>query len=57
MMCFYFGEAQVKQLHKDWDSYLSQTLLYIPSVLHIVYTNMLGNVYRTVAQSLTEFGK
>uniref|UniRef100_H2M9L6 Anoctamin n=1 Tax=Oryzias latipes TaxID=8090 RepID=H2M9L6_ORYLA len=55
MMCFYWGEAQVKQLHKDWDSYLSQTFLYIPSVLHIVYTNMLGNVYRNVAQALTEF--
>lgn len=55
MMCFYWGEAQVKQLHKDWDSLLSQALLYIPSVLHIVYTNMLGNVYRNVAQSLTEY--
>uniref|UniRef100_A0A3P9HPG6 Anoctamin n=1 Tax=Oryzias latipes TaxID=8090 RepID=A0A3P9HPG6_ORYLA len=55
MMCFYWGEAQVKQLHKDWDSYLSQSFLYIPSVLHIVYTNMLGNVYRNVAQALTEF--
>ncbi|XP_013770959.1 anoctamin-10 [Pundamilia nyererei] len=55
MMCFYWGEAQVKQLHKDWNSLLSQALLYIPSVLHIVYTNMLGNVYRNVAQSLTEY--
>lgn len=57
MMCFYWGEAQVKQLHKDWNSLLSQALLYIPSVLHIVYTNMLGNVYRNVAQSLTEYGE
>ncbi|XP_078113866.1 anoctamin-10 [Sander vitreus] len=55
MLCFYWGEAQVQQLHKDWDSLLSQTSLYIPSVLHIVYTNMLGNVYRMVAQSLTEY--
>ncbi|XP_006797532.1 anoctamin-10 [Neolamprologus brichardi] len=55
MMCFYWGEAQVKQLHKDWNSLLSQAFLYIPSVLHIVYTNMLGNVYRNVAQSLTEY--
>lgn len=57
MLCFYWGEAQVQQLHKDWDSLLSLTSLYIPSVLHIVYTNMLGNVYRMVAQSLTEYGE
>lgn len=57
MLCFYWGEAQVKQLNKDWDSLLSQTLLYMPSVLHIVYTNMLATVYKTVAQSLTEYGE
>ncbi|KAM8860423.1 anoctamin-10 isoform 2-T3 [Synchiropus picturatus] len=55
MMCFYWGEAQVQQLHQDWDSMLSQTLLYMPSVLHIVYTNVLATVYKMVAQSLTEF--
>ncbi|KAM9853881.1 anoctamin-10 isoform 1-T2 [Aulostomus maculatus] len=55
MLCFYWGEAQVQHLHQDWDSLLSQTLLYMPSVLHIVYTNVLATVYKTVAQSLTEF--
>lgn len=55
MLCFYWGEAQVKELHKDWDTLLSQTLLYMPSVLHIVYTNVLATVYKTVAQSLTEY--
>ncbi|XP_070763158.1 anoctamin-10 isoform X1 [Enoplosus armatus] len=55
MLCFYWGEAQVQQLHKDWDSLLSQTLLYTPSVLHIVYTNVLATVYKKVAQSLTEY--
>ncbi|XP_045892502.1 anoctamin-10-like [Micropterus dolomieu] len=55
MLCFYWGEAQVQQLHKDWDSLLSQTLLYLPSMLHIVYTNMLATAYRKVAQSLTEY--
>ncbi|KAF0040943.1 hypothetical protein F2P81_006841 [Scophthalmus maximus] len=55
MLCFYWGEAQVKQLHQDWDSLLSQSLVYVPSVLHIVYTNMLATVYKTVAQSLTEY--
>ncbi|XP_071779847.2 anoctamin-10 [Centroberyx gerrardi] len=55
MFGFYWGEAQVQQLHQDWDSLLSQTLLYVPSVAHIVYTNILATVYKMVAQSLTEF--
>uniref|UniRef100_A0A3Q2R1T8 Anoctamin n=1 Tax=Fundulus heteroclitus TaxID=8078 RepID=A0A3Q2R1T8_FUNHE len=55
MMCFYWAEARVQQLHKDWDSMISQALLYTPSVLHIVYTNMLATVYKTVATSLTEY--
>ncbi|XP_029378967.1 anoctamin-10 [Echeneis naucrates] len=55
MTCFYWGEAQVQHLHKDWDSMLSQVLLYLPSVLHISYTNMLSTVYRKVALSLTEY--
>uniref|UniRef100_UPI0037E89F7E anoctamin-10 n=1 Tax=Semicossyphus pulcher TaxID=241346 RepID=UPI0037E89F7E len=55
MLCFYWGEAQMQQLHKDWNSLLSQTLLYIPSVLHIIYTNVLATVYKMVAQSLTEY--
>lgn len=57
MLCFYWGEAQVQELHKDWDSLLSQTWLYMPSVLHIVYTNVLATGYKTVAQALTEFGE
>nr|XP_054589379.1 anoctamin-10 [Nothobranchius furzeri]XP_054589380.1 anoctamin-10 [Nothobranchius furzeri] len=55
MMCFYWGEARVQKLHTDWDSLLTQTLLYAPSVLHIVYTNMLATVYNTAVQSLTEY--
>ncbi|XP_037623803.1 anoctamin-10 [Sebastes umbrosus] len=55
MLGFYWGEAQVQQLHTDWDSLLSQTLIYMPSVLHILYTNVLSTLYRTVAQSLTEY--
>lgn len=57
MMCFYWAEARVQWLHKDWNSMISQTFLYVPSVLHIVYTNMLANLYRTVANSLTEYGE
>uniref|UniRef100_A0A3P8W252 Anoctamin n=1 Tax=Cynoglossus semilaevis TaxID=244447 RepID=A0A3P8W252_CYNSE len=55
MFGFYWGEALVQQVHSDWDSVLTQTLLYTPSILHIVYTNMLATVYRTVAKFLTEF--
>lgn len=57
MTCFYWGEDQVKGIHKDWNSLPSQALLYVPSVIHIVYTNMLANVYRNAAQSLTEYGE
>lgn len=57
MLCFYWGENQVMWLHQEWESMVSQTLLYAPSVLHIVYTNMLATVYKRVAQSLTEFGE
>ncbi|XP_061677427.1 anoctamin-10 isoform X2 [Syngnathoides biaculeatus] len=55
MLCFYWGENQVMRLHEEWDSVVSQMLLYAPSVLHIVYTNVLATLYKTVAQSLTEF--
>lgn len=57
MTCFYWGEARVQRLHKDWDSLLSKIFLYVPSVLHIVYTNMLANLYKNAAQSLTEYGE
>uniref|UniRef100_A0AAV2L073 Anoctamin n=1 Tax=Knipowitschia caucasica TaxID=637954 RepID=A0AAV2L073_KNICA len=55
MMVFYWGEVQVKRLHEDWDSLWTQTLIYLPSILHIVYTNVLATVYRTVANVLTEY--
>ncbi|XP_062246771.1 anoctamin-10 [Platichthys flesus] len=55
MLCFYWAEAQVQQLNRDWDSMLSLMLLYVPSVLHILYTNMLGTAYKKAAQNLTEY--
>ncbi|XP_037110168.1 anoctamin-10 isoform X3 [Syngnathus acus] len=55
MLCFYWAENQVMWIHEEWDSVVSQTLLYAPSVLHIVYTNVLATGYKRVAQSLTEF--
>ncbi|KAG7250367.1 hypothetical protein CRUP_031341, partial [Coryphaenoides rupestris] len=55
MVGFYWGEARVQTLHKEWDSLLSSALLYLPSVAHIVYTNALGTAYRQVALALTEF--
>ncbi|XP_028305251.1 anoctamin-10 [Gouania willdenowi] len=55
MMGFYWAEALVQQLNEDWDNMLTQILLIVPSVLHILFTNMLATVYKTVAQSLTEY--
>uniref|UniRef100_A0A3B4A6S4 Anoctamin n=1 Tax=Periophthalmus magnuspinnatus TaxID=409849 RepID=A0A3B4A6S4_9GOBI len=55
MMVFYWGEAQVKRIHADYDSLWSQTFLYLPSVLHILYTNVLATVYKTVAEALTDY--
>uniref|UniRef100_A0A673AAQ3 Anoctamin n=1 Tax=Sphaeramia orbicularis TaxID=375764 RepID=A0A673AAQ3_9TELE len=55
MLVFYWGEAQVQQLHQHWDSFHTQVLLYAPSVLHIIYTNILATVYKNVAQALTEY--
>lgn len=57
MLCFYWGEAQVQELFKDSDSIMSMMWLYAPSVLHVVYTNVLATVYRVVAQALTDFGR
>ncbi|XP_010882344.2 anoctamin-10 [Esox lucius] len=55
MTGFYHGEALAKGFHQDRGSWFSRALLYLPSVVHIVYTNMLGNVYSTVALQLTEW--
>ncbi|KAL0968244.1 hypothetical protein UPYG_G00264250 [Umbra pygmaea] len=55
MTGFYYGEALAKGFHQDSGSWFSKGLLYLPSVVHIVYTNMLGNVYSTVAMQLTEW--
>lgn len=57
MLCFYWGEAQVQELFKDSDSMMSMMWLYAPSVLHVVYTNVLATAYRVVAQALTDFGR
>lgn len=57
MLCFYWGEAQVQELFKDSDSMMSTLWLYGPSVLHVVYTNVLATAYRVVAQALTDFGR
>ncbi|XP_041693166.1 anoctamin-10 isoform X2 [Coregonus clupeaformis] len=55
MTGFYHGEALVQGFHQDSGSLFSGALLYLPSMAHIVYTNMLGNVYHTVAMQLTEW--
>ncbi|KAM6973471.1 anoctamin-10 [Aplochiton taeniatus] len=55
MFGFYQAEALVQWVHKDWDSLLSNVLLYLPSLVHIIYTNVLGNMYQTVAMALSEW--
>ncbi|XP_046890513.1 anoctamin-10 [Hypomesus transpacificus] len=55
MAGFYQGETLAKQLHQDWGSLLSGALLYLPSMLHILYTNMLSTLYGRVALKLTEW--
>lgn len=57
MLCFYWGESQVQELYKDSDSLVSMMWLYMPSMLHVTYTNVLATIYRVVAQALTDFGK
>ncbi|KAB5571538.1 hypothetical protein PHYPO_G00226070 [Pangasianodon hypophthalmus] len=55
MMGFYYCESTMASIHKASGSIITATLSYLPSVIHIVYTNMLGNAYRTVALKLTEW--
>ncbi|KAL0155726.1 hypothetical protein M9458_049989, partial [Cirrhinus mrigala] len=54
MAGFYFFERLVSDWHRGSGSYFTAVLLYVPSIAHIVYTNVLGNVYRNVALRLTE---
>ncbi|XP_077066597.1 anoctamin-10 [Siphateles boraxobius] len=54
MAGFYFFERMVSNWHKGSGSYFTAPLIYIPSIAHIVYTNVLGNIYRNVALQLTE---
>ncbi|XP_048013946.1 anoctamin-10 [Megalobrama amblycephala] len=54
MAGFYFCERLVSNWHKGSGSYFTAILLYLPSIAHIVYTNVLGNIYRNVALRLTE---
>ncbi|XP_026991433.1 anoctamin-10 [Tachysurus fulvidraco] len=55
MMGFYYIENIMASIHKASGSLITATLSYLPSIIHIVYTNMLGNAYRTVALQLTEW--
>ncbi|KAJ7997799.1 hypothetical protein DPEC_G00215870 [Dallia pectoralis] len=55
MTGFYYGEALAQSFHQDSASWFSRVLLYLPSIVHIVYTNMLGNMHSTVALQLTEW--
>lgn len=57
MMGFYYCEGVMSSYHKSSGSIITSTLLYLPSIIHIVYTNMLGNAYRNVVLRLTEWGE
>ncbi|XP_015457875.3 anoctamin-10 [Astyanax mexicanus] len=55
MLGFYYFEAIMSSYHKATGSIITATLSYLPSIAHIIYTNMLGNAYRNVAQRLTDY--
>ncbi|KAL2093683.1 hypothetical protein ACEWY4_010995 [Coilia grayii] len=55
MSGFYWAQRRVQGWHEDSQSWTSAGLLYMPSVAHIVYTNMLGTLYGKVALALTEW--
>ncbi|XP_076878361.1 anoctamin-10 [Brachyhypopomus gauderio] len=55
MLGFYYFEGLMANFHKASGSIVTATLSYLPSIVHIVYTNMLGNAYRNVANQLTEW--
>ncbi|XP_063052979.1 anoctamin-10 [Engraulis encrasicolus] len=55
MAGFYWAERVVQGWHEESQSWTSAGALYVPSVAHIVYTNMLGTVYGKVALKLTEW--
>ncbi|KAJ8272221.1 hypothetical protein COCON_G00110800 [Conger conger] len=52
---FYWGEAAVQGLNAEHDSLLTAGLLYVPSLTHILYVNVLGTVYGKVSHLLTEW--
>ncbi|XP_015223720.2 anoctamin-10 [Lepisosteus oculatus] len=55
MVGFYKFEALVSDFHRKHGSVLTSPLLYLPSITHIFYVNVLGMIYRTVALMLTEW--
>ena len=54
---FYWCEALVQDLNAKHDSLLMGALLYVPSLAHILYVNVLGTVYGKASQLLTEWGE
>ncbi|XP_066569946.1 anoctamin-10 [Amia ocellicauda] len=55
METFYYFEGIVSDYQKKHGFYLTSPVVYLPSVVHIIYVNMLGVVYRNVALTLTEW--
>ncbi|XP_012688571.2 anoctamin-10 [Clupea harengus] len=55
MTGFYWAQSRAQDWHESSQSLISMALLYMPSVAHIVYTNILGTAYGKVALRLTEW--
>ncbi|XP_062403269.1 anoctamin-10 isoform X2 [Sardina pilchardus] len=55
MAGFYWAESRARGWHESSQSLVSMGMLYVPSVAHIVYTNILGTAYGKVALMLTEW--
>ncbi|XP_041077616.1 anoctamin-10-like isoform X2 [Polyodon spathula] len=55
MVAYFYLEWCVKDYYSREPSWLAMSLLYLPSVLHILYVDFMNNVYKTVAHMLTEW--
>ncbi|XP_041123974.1 anoctamin-10 isoform X2 [Polyodon spathula] len=55
MVAYFYLEWCVKDYYSREPSWLAMPLLYLPSVLHILYVDFMNNVYKTVAHKLTEW--
>ncbi|KAK1163449.1 anoctamin-10-like [Acipenser oxyrinchus oxyrinchus] len=55
MVAYFYLEWCAKDYYSREPSWLAMPLLYLPSVLHILYVDFMNHVYKTVAHMLTEW--